>query len=144
MDSEIPPPSSLKGSAWERAREAHRIAGEARAIAVEERGLVREARDTTQRLETSIGRSPDPVLGVEGSGLLGTVAELRDTVGAIAAKVDKLVEGDPSRRRRRAAAGAAAAAAIVALGTAISAVVGAVRAPAPAPQAPPALVQGGH
>lgn len=129
-----------------------------RADALEALRTGQEALAAARRLEVAVGMSPQRALGVEGSGLLGAVdrmdarlagvegqlAGIRAELHALGAAMLTHGSSPPGPRRRRTALGAGLAAGLVAIGTAISALVAAARAPivsAPPPPSPPAAAE---
>jgi hypothetical protein len=77
-DPSAPPPLSQSREEWavRAAHEAKRRAGDALTIAM-------EARDSAKRIETAVGRAPNPSLNDAGSGILGGLAKVHTDLAAI-------------------------------------------------------------
>ncbi len=89
-DGSRPPPEPSRPTSaadW-----ATQKAGEAKAQSGRALTIATEARDTGKRIETMMGASPNPVLGVPGTGLFGVVATIKADVHALTNKLDSLVD----------------------------------------------------
>lgn len=85
------PPPEPRGPAPSVAEWAGQKAGEAKATSDRALRIATEARDTGKRIELMMGGSPDPVLGVPGTGLFGGVAAIKADVHQLTTKLDGLV-----------------------------------------------------